>query len=1077
MVIPSLEPQERTPFFCAAVASACAASGALIARAAADTLFLDYYGARFLSLMYIGTSVLVGTVAYCFGRYVRSVSLSRLLILSCIILASTTLALRAALLFPWHGFRVLAYFWGDLTVNGTMLLFWSFFGQVFDFRRAKRLLGWVGAGGTTACIAAGFLVKPFAERVGTPNLLLVVMLLLLVFAGAVYYLTRQATAQIDGRPEPARTEVNLPGFAYYFRLLKAPQIRSLALQGMVATMVIILVDFQFKTVAQMHYQGPRLAAFFGDFYAITNILVLLIQLFALHHFLQGKGLLASLCILPVGLFLGGAATIVSLAFLAVLATKLIAQTTVFTIDGGAFQILYLGIKQQTRTQVRALVDGMCKPAAIGITGAILIFISRSAKVYYLSIPGIVLCLVWLFLARHNYALYLSGMVESLKARLLDISEGPRELRDKAVETYTRNALQSATLEELPYLLSVVDQLDDADWSEEIRTLLRRPEPEIKIAALEYLCGRRKPGDLGQLVGLARDPVPEVRRVAVRAAGLGGEVVMTPIRESLDDPDPGVRAEAASALIDMGHFGGLLQGVTAVKGMLESEDTSYRVAVASPVSRLRVHGRTESLLRLLDDPEPEVRLAALHACSNTTEAGLVPKVISQLWGARTAGAAADALIALGPLTTEYLCAHDNTAELIDLFRRSIHLPAILERIGSVRAWQVLQKVLDAAGADASPRIIEAYCRILQRQPTLEPYVEHWESVLRGQITATKQRQRLRARSASLAGNDFLQGVLREEYNAHFGNVFTLLGLLAPEVKMEAIRTHLSNGDEEQRSRALEVLEHVLPTKWRDEVLTLADNKKPAGESTPAGVALGEVLEMETSEPVLLGAIYAAAQTASQEPLPRIQKLLSHPSGVVRETALYALSKGAAPEDLARQCRESLTDPDEAVRRLAQAILCDAAQTPQQGGTRMIVVEKMLFLRHVPLFSKMETSELTHVASIAREVTFPAGARIIQECEHGDHMYLIVDGEVAIERGTAQLKTLRSTDFFGEMSIIDGEPRSASAIAQADCLLLRIDKDDFQELLSTYNSAAVSVARALTARLRDVLPALERAQRGM
>ncbi len=145
--------------------------------------------------------------------------------------------------------------------------------------------------------------------------------------------------------------------------------------------------------------------------------------------------------------------------------------------------------------------------------------------------------------------------------------------------------------------------------------------------------------------------------------------------------------------------------------------------------------------------------------------------------------------------------------------------------------------------------------------------------------------------------------------------------------------------------------------------------------------------------------------------------------------------------------------------------------------MIVVEKMLFLRHVPLFSKMETSELTHVASIAREVTFLAGARIIQEGEHGDHMYLIVDGEVVIQRGTTQLKTLHSTDFFGEMSIIDGEPRSASAIAQADCLLLRIDKDDFQELLSTYNSAAVSVARALTARLRDVLPALERAQRGM
>jgi CRP-like cAMP-binding protein len=94
-----------------------------------------------------------------------------------------------------------------------------------------------------------------------------------------------------------------------------------------------------------------------------------------------------------------------------------------------------------------------------------------------------------------------------------------------------------------------------------------------------------------------------------------------------------------------------------------------------------------------------------------------------------------------------------------------------------------------------------------------------------------------------------------------------------------------------------------------------------------------------------------------------------------------------------------------------------------------------------------------------------------------MFLIVDGEVLIQRGQTPLKTLRPRDFFGEMSIIDGEPRSASAIAQTDCLLLRIDKEDFQELLSTYNSAAVSVVRTLNQRLRDVLPAFDRAQRGM
>ena len=1077
MVIPSLDPQERIPFLCAAIASACAASAALVARAAADTLFLDYYSPRALSLMYVGTSVLAGAVAYSFGRYTRSTSLSRVLILACGLLGLAALFLRVGLFFPWNGLRILAYFWGDLTVNASVLLFWSFFGSVFDFRSAKRLLGWVGASGTAACIAAGLLIRPYAKLFGTPNLLLVVALLLAGFASAVSYLARSLGPQSEGLGSASRAEGSLPGLSYYLGLLRAPRVRTLAFQAMLGTIVITLVDYQFKAVAQAHFQGPRLAAFFGNFYAATNIIMLLVQIFALHLLLQGRGLLTSLCVLPVGMLLGGTATILTASFAAVLITKLVAQTALFTVDSGAFQILYLAVKKQSRTQVRALVDGICKPAAIGITGAILVLLSGTMKIYFLSIPGVLFCLGWFFLARRSYSLYLSGLAESLSARLLDLSEEPQGLHDKAVEDYVRRALVTARPEELPYLLSVAQQLDDIDWSREIHNLLQRPEPEVKVAALEYLVMSGKPVDADQLIELLRHPVAEVRRAAVRVVGLGGERVMEPVQESLVDPDPGVRAEAASALIDMGHFSGLLQGVVAVKGMLESEDKSFRVAVASPVSRLRVRGRTESLLRLLDDPEPEVRLATLQACANIREAELVPKVMAQLWDSRTAGAAADALVALGPLTIDYLLSYDDRANLAEQFQRSPHLSVILEKIGGPRALEVLRRVLDSVGSNASAGMVHAYCRILQRQHALEPYWEHWESVLRSQLAAGQKRKRLLARTASLAHNSFLVAALQEEYARHVGNIFTLLGPRAPTVRMAAIRAHLQTGDQEQRARALEILEHVLPDKWRNEVLDLIDYKLPGDETTDVVGLLQAAMETESSESVLLGALYAAAHSGSQDVLPLILQLLSHSSGVVRETALFGLARLAAPEELAHQCGKLRADPDATVSRLAEALLGSSSQIRQKGGTGMIVVEKILFLRHVPLFANMATSELTQVAAIAREVTYPAGSRIIQQGEHGDHMFLIVDGEVSVMRGETPLKVLGPRDFFGEMSIIDGEPRSASVTAQTDCLLLRIDKEDFQQLLSTYSSAALSVARALNQRLRDVLPDVERAKRGM
>ena len=145
--------------------------------------------------------------------------------------------------------------------------------------------------------------------------------------------------------------------------------------------------------------------------------------------------------------------------------------------------------------------------------------------------------------------------------------------------------------------------------------------------------------------------------------------------------------------------------------------------------------------------------------------------------------------------------------------------------------------------------------------------------------------------------------------------------------------------------------------------------------------------------------------------------------------------------------------------------------------MLQVEKMFFLGKMPLFQNLDSRGLAEIAAIARESTYLAGQRIIQEKAHGDHMFLIVDGEVKIHLGDTALKVLGPREFFGEMSIIDGEPRSASATAASDCLLLRVDREDFLDLLSSQSGVALSVIRTLVRRLREQLPALERAEKGM
>ena len=468
---------------------------------------------------------------------------------------------------------------------------------------------------------------------------------------------------------------------------------------------------------------------------------------------------------------------------------------------------------------------------------------------------------------------------------------------------------------------------------------------------------------------------------------------------------------------------------------------------------------------------------------------------------------NALTALGPLTVDYCRETLGTKEMAELFCRSDRLPLVLAKIGSPQALQVLKSVLDTTTSHAPSGALQAYCRILQRQHRLAPHLEHWESVVRCQIEAARQRRHMLVRATALTGNAFLLRVLREEYERHVDHIFLLIGVLATSVRMQAIRAQINSDNEEERAYARELLEHVLPAKLRPETIALINDRrwstrrvaqlekvaevessnnkrkfrrKRRGESTEEASPSALLLEIpgsETSEPAVLGAIYAVLQGGYRDVLPLVKKYLSHSSRVIRETAEYTLGRMETAENLAVQHEALAQDASPKVSDRARSIVSPGKPGLSEGRENMIVVEKMLFLGNVSLFSNIGTNDLADIASIAREASYPSGYQLIQEGEYGDHMFLIVDGEVRIHRGQTSLKVLGRKEFFGEMGIIDGEPRSASATAVSDCFLLRIDKDDFQDLLSTHSSAALAVMRVLTQRLRECLPVLERVAKGM
>ena len=133
-----------------------------------------------------------------------------------------------------------------------------------------------------------------------------------------------------------------------------------------------------------------------------------------------------------------------------------------------------------------------------------------------------------------------------------------------------------------------------------------------------------------------------------------------------------------------------------------------------------------------------------------------------------------------------------------------------------------------------------------------------------------------------------------------------------------------------------------------------------------------------------------------------------------------------------------------------------------------VEKVLFLRAAELFAALPGEDLARIALLADEERRGAGEEVFREGDVADALYLVASGRVKVLRAGAVVADLGERDVFGEMAVLDPTPRSATVRAATDVVLLRIRREDFQDLLAEELEVARAVIRVLARRLRAALP---------
>jgi CRP/FNR family cyclic AMP-dependent transcriptional regulator len=125
-----------------------------------------------------------------------------------------------------------------------------------------------------------------------------------------------------------------------------------------------------------------------------------------------------------------------------------------------------------------------------------------------------------------------------------------------------------------------------------------------------------------------------------------------------------------------------------------------------------------------------------------------------------------------------------------------------------------------------------------------------------------------------------------------------------------------------------------------------------------------------------------------------------------------------------------------------------------------------LGRVPIFSDLSPRQLRRVLKVTEDYVYMDGATIVAQGTTSEQLFVILDGSVRVVRGGRTVARMSAGDFFGEISLLDGGPRTASIVADGPVRCLVLLRKEFREILAEMPLVAAKSLRSLATRLRKL-----------
>ena len=1041
-----------------------------LGRTVRDTLFLSRYSLAALPWMFVVYGVVSALSTVLYSRIADRISRQRLIVASSCVGIATYLAtwgvVRARATWIYPAF----YVWADIVANLFIVQFWTLANDLHDARSAKRLFGTIGSARLLASVAVGVGTGAVVRAIGTEQLLFVLAALMVGFGALAVPLSREPRAERATRAGAQPRRVGPPP-----RVLADPYVRSLAIILLVAFTALNIGDYQFKAIARATYHEDQLAQFFSLFYAAAGALAFVFQIVATPRILSRLGVGWGMATMPA-VFGPAAAALLAVPKLAVATVMKFGDNGFqFTIQETTFQALYVPFPAQVKVRTRAFLEAVVKPLGYGLAGAaVIVFVPvlrHSWLLSWVTLPFVAAWFAMIPLVRRRYLRQLEATLSARGALALD----HEYLLDSSGRRALLRTLETGDKRQVLIALEQLAGERSEEYAQAVVRLASHPDADVRAAALAQL-GAVPGADPASARAALVDPRAAVRAAAATAyAALAQDESVEALVPLLGDGAYEVRVGALAGLLKFGGVEGGIEGGAHLAKLLTSAERYDRVEAARALKELGT-AAYRPLKRLLEDPDPTVRRAALKSAPGVADRRLVPVLIGMLRDPAVGRRAGAALAAVGEPAVRPLCEvlGDRAAP------RPVRLliPRLLRRIPSEETYELLRTLVLVNDSHLRLRIYAALShlrRSLQREPES---VSAIAGMVRAEVVDSYGNLAGWEVARPLYETPLLDEVMLFRHERAVRRVLRILELRYEPEALALVRERVD--DPARRANALEVLDTMLDPMLRPLIMPFLDDApvkerlKKAGALVPRPPSAPEFMRRHCRHPNPYFALLAFdALARRQDPVGREEgpKGLTHIDPLVREGALHAVA-AADPTGAAALIRPLLTDPDPTVARHAYRSLARLEGRPIPEDPLYATVEKILFLKSAPVFERVSGEDLAALARVAEVETYPNGQEIFHEGAMGDALFVIVKGKVAIASGGERLAALGPGEAFGEMAVLDEVPRSATATAEDETELLRIGSEEFYEILHEQVEIAEGVIRMLTRRLREADAAIQK-----